>query len=299
MPIAKTKPCRGCWGGLKRGFNPNDLRAANVNLNQWKAEPHKLRGAELSRSLEAVSQAEAQRISDRRTAASPWMNFAPQADTSRTSSALFERMPAGFDSWSSEQRARFQPAYRRTFEGLLEVAIRNESPDNRINEKKLTKIADQAIAVAERASESAGSYAKFQTAWERHNDAAQSYVQGMLDGAPAEKMQELQRTLAKAQLSVNHLVFPGADEEQTESYKDIRQFSSVMALRHIKSHLLDSEPKFNEKFAAAMEQAKPWATPLISSQLLLDVASDNRASEIVQKNCGCALRLELDGCAFF
>ena len=109
VPIAQNKTLSGLLGRIEARFNPNDLRAANVNLNQWKAEPHKLRGAELSRSLEAVSQAEAQRISDRRTAASPWMNFAPQADTSRTSSALFERMPAGFDSWSSEQRARFQP----------------------------------------------------------------------------------------------------------------------------------------------------------------------------------------------
>ena len=71
-----------------------------------------------------------------------------------------------------------------------------------------------------------------------------------------------------------------------------------MALRHIKSHLLDSEPKFNEKFAQAMENAKPWATPLISSQLLLDVASDNRASEIVQKTVGRTLRVKSNGCAF-
>ena len=72
-----------------------------------------------------------------------------------------------------------------------------------------------------------------------------------------------------------------------------------MALRHIKSHLLDSEPKFNESSPAAMEQAKPWATPLISSQLLLDVASDNRASEIVQKTVGAHCVLNLMGAAFF
>ena len=289
----QNKALSGLLGRIEARFNPNDLRAANVSLNNWKAEPHKLRGADLSRSLEAVTQAEAQRIADRRTAAAPWMNFAPQVDSARTSSALFERMPAGFDSWPSDQRARFQPAYRRTFEGLLEVAIRNESPDRRLGEKALTKIADQAIAVAERASQTPASYARFQTAWERHNDSAQRYVQGMLDGAPADKMQDLQRDFAKAQLAVNTLVFPGADEEQSGTYHDIRQFSSVMALRHIKSHLLDSEPKFNEKFASAMENAKSWATPLISSQLLLDVASDNRASEIVQKTVGahCVLNL--------
>ena len=72
--------------------------------------------------------------------------------------------------------------------------------------------------------ESAGSYAKFQTAWERHNDAAQSYVQGMLDGAPAEKMQELQRTLAKAQLSVNHLVFLGRTKSKPSHTKIFASF---------------------------------------------------------------------------